>query len=123
MTTKKTKKVVSNSPSETSHIGQSTKINGNIITEGNMRFDGELVGDIFCESKVVLGPKSKLKGNLKAFSADIAGLVEGLVETSEELILRKTAVLHADIVAGSMVIESGALFNGSTKMNKNGREK
>jgi cytoskeletal protein CcmA (bactofilin family) len=42
--------------------------------------------------------------------------VKGRIEVSELLVLKATAVIHGDIVAGKLVVESGAVFNGTCKM-------
>jgi cytoskeletal protein CcmA (bactofilin family) len=51
-----------------------------------------------------------------AQNADIEGGVKGKIEISEMLVLKATAVVHGDITAGKLVVEPGAVFNGSCKM-------
>lgn len=103
---------------EMNHIAAGTKIIGDIITKGNFRLDGELEGNLLSESRVVLGITSFLNGTLKAQSAEVSGKIKGVVEVSEELVLRKTASLEGEVVTGSLNIDSGAEFNGTTKMGK-----
>ncbi len=98
------------------HIAQGTKVIGDIISKGNFRLDGELEGNLVSESRVVLGESSVLSGSLKSQNAEVAGKVKGIVEVTDELVLRSTADLQADITTGSLNIESGAMFNGVTKM-------
>ena len=53
--------------------------------------------------------------------AEVEGHVTGKVEVSDVLILKPTAVIDGDIITNKMVVESGAVFNGSCKMsNSNG---
>lgn len=101
---------------EMNHIAAGTKIIGDVITKGNFRLDGELEGNLISESRVVLGVTSFLNGTLKAQSAEISGKIKGVVEVAEELVLRKTTVVNGEIVTGSLCIDSGAEFNGTTKM-------
>jgi len=49
-------------------------------------------------------------------NADIEGEVKGKLEVAELLVLKATAVINGDIVTGKLVVEPGAIFNGSCKM-------
>ena len=125
---------VSASSNEMNHIGQGTRIIGDIISKGNLRLDGELDGSLVSETRVVLGSESKLSGTLKAQNAEISGFVKGKIEVEELLVLKPTAVIEGDIKTGKINIESGAVHNGTTSMgglvkginsnaNKKGQEK
>lgn len=107
---------VSNGSSDMNHIAFGTKVIGDIISSGNFRLDGELEGNLVSESRVVLGESCVLKGTVKAQNAEIAGRVSGTAEISDELVLKKTAQINAEITVGKIHIESGAQFNGDVKM-------
>lgn len=107
---------VSNGSSDMNHIAFGTKVIGEIISSGNFRLDGELEGNLISESRVVLGESCMLKGTLKAQNAEISGKVNGIAEISDELVLKKTALINAEITVGKIHIESGAQFNGDVKM-------
>jgi cytoskeletal protein CcmA (bactofilin family) len=57
-----------------------------------------------------------VEGNIIAQNADLEGEVRGKIDVSEMLVLKSTAVIHGDISTGKLVVEPGALFNGSCKM-------
>lgn len=97
-------------------IEKGTKIIGDIQTQGNLRLDGELEGNMVSKSKVVLGASCKVSGNVKAQNAEIEGHVSGVVEIAELLLLKPTAVIEGDIITGKLVVEPGAVFNGQCKM-------
>jgi cytoskeletal protein CcmA (bactofilin family) len=42
--------------------------------------------------------------------------VKGKLEIAEVLVLKATAVINGDITTGKLVVESGAVFNGTCKM-------
>jgi len=50
---------------------EGTKIIGDIISESNIRIDGEVEGNITTSAKVVIGENGSLKGNLTCQEADI----------------------------------------------------
>ena len=97
-------------------IGKGTTISGNIESFGNVRIEGKVDGDIKTKSKVSLGESAEVVGNLLAQNADISGEVKGTVEVQEILILRPSAVINGDIITGKMIVEGGAIFNGTCKM-------
>ena len=45
-------------------IGQSTEIQGNITTMGDMRIDGKLKGNISSSQKLVIGQSGMVEGNI-----------------------------------------------------------
>ena len=54
-------------------IAAGTKIVGKVSVESDFRLDGEVEGDIFGKSKVVIGEKGNLKGSLTCANAEIIG--------------------------------------------------
>ena len=97
-------------------IAKSATLDGNLETAGNLRVEGKLVGNICCKAKVAMGDSSVVEGNISTQNAEIAGKVKGQLEVADLLILKSTAVIDGDIVAGKIMIETGAVFNGTCKM-------
>lgn len=103
-------------------IGKGTTLNGSIETYGNLRIEGKVYGDITAKSKVVIGKSAHIEGNILAQNADIEGEVKGKVEISDILVLKPTAKIHGDILTNKLIVESGAQFNGQSKMGQKVRE-
>jgi cytoskeletal protein CcmA (bactofilin family) len=97
-------------------IGKGTFLEGNVEAYGNIRIEGKVVGNVKSKQKVALGHQSHVQGNILSQNADIEGEVKGKLEISELLVLKATAVINGDIVTGKMVVEPGAIFNGTCKM-------
>lgn len=121
-TTKEQKRVAEEISNSSNTIGKGTFLEGNIETYGNIRIEGKVRGDIKSKSKVALGHSSHVDGNIIAQNADIEGEVKGCIEISELLVLKSTAIINGDIATGKMVVEPGAVFNGSCKMGAPVRE-
>ena len=102
--------------SGTTNIGKGATLSGNVETFGNVRIDGKLMGDIHSKSKVATGNESLVEGSVYAQNAEIEGEIRGKLEIIELLVLKSTAVINGDIVAGKIVVEAGALFNGACRM-------
>ena len=103
-------------PDRLNRIVEGTKIIGDLISESNIRIDGEVIGNITTSSKVVIGENGFLKGNLNCQEADIEGKTEGKLEIEGLLILREQAKVYGDIHTVKLHIEEGAFFLGACKM-------
>ncbi|MBX2887304.1 MAG: polymer-forming cytoskeletal protein [Ferruginibacter sp.] len=100
----------------TSLISSGNEISGDIKTNDNIRIDGVLKGNLICTAKFVLGPNGAIEGNVKAFTADIQGKIDGMVVVEDLLYLRDKAYICGDISASKLMIEPSAHFNGHCKM-------
>jgi cytoskeletal protein CcmA (bactofilin family) len=115
-TSKEEKRVAEEISNSSNTIGKGTFLEGNVETYGNIRIEGKVTGNVKSKSKVALGPSSFVQGNVIAQNADLEGEVKGRIEVADMLVLKATAVIHGDILTGKLVVESGALFNGTCKM-------
>lgn len=115
-TTKEEKKAADEITNSSNVIGKGTVLEGNIETSGNIRIEGKIIGNLKSKAKVALGNSSLVDGNVSAQNADIEGTVKGKVEISDMLVLKATATVHGDISTGKLVVEPGAVFNGTCKM-------
>jgi cytoskeletal protein CcmA (bactofilin family) len=116
LTTKEQKRAADEISNSSNVIGKGTVLEGNVETFGNIRIEGRVVGNIKSKSKIALGNASRVEGNISAQNADIEGEVKGKIDISEMLVLKATAVINGDIITGKLVVEPGAVFNGSCKM-------
>ncbi len=98
-------------------ISKGTEISGDINSQGDMRIEGLVNGSLHCKARIVIGDSGEVKGNITANDAVISGTVIGNVMVNEFLFLKGTAKIFGDLVVGKIVVENGAEFNGSCKMN------
>ena len=97
-------------------IAQDTKIKGNIESDGDIRIDGILVGDLDCKGRVVVGPDSKINGTIRCSSAEIMGYVNGEIVVKDLLSLTGSASITGNLTMGKLSVEPGARFIGHCKM-------
>jgi cytoskeletal protein CcmA (bactofilin family) len=97
-------------------FGQGTTINGDVITDGDVRIDGKVTGNVTSRSKVVIGATAIIEGNIVCQNAYIDGRINGTIDVMELLILSKTAYVAGDIKIKKLVVEEGAKFNGKCSM-------
>jgi len=104
------------SSSAVNAIGQGSTIKGDIITEGDLRIDGSLIGTINTKGRLVLGETGIVEGEVVCQNALIAGTVKARIQVTELLSLKATANLQGDIITNKLSIEPGANFTGSCSM-------
>jgi len=104
-------------------IGQSTDIQGDIHTSGDMRIDGKLKGNVSSTQKLVVGSSGIVEGNITCKDCDISGKVIGNILVEELLTLQSTADVVGDINTCKLIIELDAQYFGNCKMGQNNSTK
>ncbi len=102
--------------SSTTIIASGTELTGDIRSSHDLRVDGQVNGDIYCQSKLVIGTSGRVEGNIHVEVADIAGSVLGNIYSKEALYLRKSSIVLGDIVANMLQMEAGGQLNGQCRM-------
>ena len=101
---------------ETTIISNGVKIEGKITSSGNIRVDGEILGDIISQSNVSVGENGQVNGQINANVITIGGKVSGTVKAKEKLVMDSKGNLKGDIFTKILVVEAGAKFDGKSKM-------
>ena len=96
-----------------------TEIVGTISTTTDFRIDGYVEGNINSKGKIVVGEKARIKGDIISKNADILGVVEGTITTSDLLTIKATGIVTGSIKTRKITIEVGAQFNGNCIMSEN----
>jgi len=97
-------------------IGVGTTIEGNISSSENIRFDGNLIGNLNTKGKVFVGQSGKITGEIRCKNCEVEGVVDGRVIVEELLSLRAVSKLYGEIKTGKLAIEPGATFTGKCDM-------
>lgn len=98
-------------------IGTGTMIEGNIISNGDIRIDGGLKGNLSTKGKVIVGDTGKVSGEVNCRNFEVEGSVDGKVFVSELLSLRAKSKILGDITTNKLAIEPGAVFTGKCDMS------
>ena len=97
-------------------VGKNTGIEGALTAEGTVRIDGKLKGDVTLSGNLVVGEEGSIKGNVKADSIMLSGIIEGNITVVSQLHLTPTSKLIGDIDAKNVIVDEGAIFHGNCKM-------
>ena len=100
-------------------IGKAVKVNGQIYSKEDLYVDGDVEGTIeLHDNKLTIGPNGKVHAAVKAREVVVLGTIQGNVEASDRLEIRKDGRLVGDIRTARIIIEDGAYFKGSIDIVK-----
>jgi len=99
-------------------IAEGLKILGHVTADGLVDVRGEIEGEIECTALIV-SQKAIVRGTILAERVQVDGRVEGPI-TSRDVILKSGAYVIGDISHDTLIIESGAHFDGSSKKRDSG---
>lgn len=99
-------------------INEGTLIKGDITANGDIRIDGELVGNINAQGRLVIGPQGKVDGEIDCNNIEVSGYIKGKITVSELLTMKASSQIYGDIIAGKLSVEPGSLFTGNCSMGE-----
>ena len=95
---------------------QGTFVEGKIKATNDIRIDGTIKGELFCDAKVIIGPSGVVNGTIKCQNAVIEGRFDGNLIVKELLNIRETAKVTGEVSYGKLIVQSGAVISGSYKV-------
>lgn len=100
-------------------IGANTSIVGTLKSDGNIRIDGTVEGDIEILGNLIIGETGRVIATLKAQNVHVSGAVKGEITAVEQLEISPTGKVWGDITTAALHIEPGGLFRGQSAMSTN----
>jgi cytoskeletal protein CcmA (bactofilin family) len=101
------------------HIGPAIVIDGELISEEDLRVDGYVKGQITLrESELTIGQSARIEADIRSVRVLVLGTVTGSIAATERIELGATASVTGNLSANRVVIVEGAFFSGSVDMDK-----
>jgi len=98
-------------------VGSGTVITGEASFKSMLRVDGRFSGRISSTGgALIVGSGGQVDANIEVAVATIHGVVTGDIIASDRIELGRAAKLTGNIQTPSLMIEQGAIFEGSCKM-------
>lgn len=98
-------------------VGGGTVVTGEANFKAMMRVDGHLSGRVSSSSgTLIVGANGKVDANIEVAVAVIHGTINGDIIATQRLELGRAAKVHGNIQTPSLIIEQGAIFEGTCKM-------
>ena len=98
-------------------VGGGTVVTGEANFKAMMRVDGHLSGRVSSSSgTLIVGANGKVDANIEVAVAVIHGTINGDIIATQRLELGRAAKVNGNIQTPSLIIEQGAVFEGTCKM-------
>lgn len=100
-------------------VGHGTTLTGETEFQAMLRVDGHLIGTVTSDSgTLIIGTNGQVDANVVVAAAMINGTVNGDIIASEKLQLGRTARVMGNIQSPRLIVEEGAILEGSCSMLK-----
>lgn len=93
-------------------LGHGSAITGNIKINGFVRIDGDIDGNLETDGNIIIGENARIRGNVKAKSVIVGGIVLGNIEASQSIKVLATSAVIGDIVSHKVQVEQNAIIHG-----------
>ena len=90
-------------------IASGTVITGDVKSDGTVKVEGEVLGNVHAGQQV-----------LQSREAVIGGIVEGAIHATERVEIQATAIVQGNVTTQRLVIAEGGRGNGGLEMIKKG---
>jgi cytoskeletal protein CcmA (bactofilin family) len=98
-------------------VGSGTSITGEATFKSMLRIDGRFSGRVSSPTgSLIVGAGGQVDANIEVAVCSIQGSVNGDVIATQRIELGRAAKLNGNIQTPSLMIEQGAVFEGSCKM-------
>src|SRR3989339_949703 len=98
-----------------SFIGINSNFKGDIKTQGTLRVDGTVEGNIETDW-LILGETSHLKGNAVSKGIIVGGRVDGNLTAREIIEIKTKGQVTGELATSKLSIAEGAMFDGRSSM-------
>ena len=99
-------------------IGTGTVVEGKIRSQGNVRVDGKLIGDVTANESLSIGVSGEIEGNVTAKNVTVGGKVRGTISASEKIVFEAKSVIKGDVRATRLIVDEGSIFDGKVSMTE-----
>jgi cytoskeletal protein CcmA (bactofilin family) len=105
---------------EVTIVGQGAKLDGNVVSAGSLRIDGQVKGQINAEGDVMLSPQSQVEADIHAQNVVVAGRFKGKIDVKGKAEIARGGRVDGDVTSKTLVVEEGAIFQGQSIMDQQG---
>ena len=99
-------------------IGGGTEFEGVLKCEGDIRIDGQFKGELQVTGTLTVGAEAIVEADIYAPHIAIAGNIHGNIFAEEKLEILSPARVLGKIEAPKILIDDGAVFEGSCRMSQ-----
>ena len=102
---------------EYTQIGRNVQVKGGIAGKTDLRIAGKVYGNVSIDGELILEKFALIEGDVKCGAAILAGSIKGDVDCKKKLVLQDNAKIIGNVKADQLIINEGAIFQGSCEMS------
>lgn len=102
---------------EVTIVGATAKLDGNVVSAGSLRIDGQVKGQINADGDVTLSAQSQVEADIRAQNVSVAGRFKGNIVVKGKAHLARGGRIDGDITSKTLVVEEGGQFHGQSIMD------
>lgn len=106
---------------EVTIVGTGARLEGNVVSAGNLRIDGQVKGQINADGDVTLSPQSQVEADIRAQNVSVAGKFKGNLIVKAKAHLARGGRIDGNITSKTLVVEEGGIFHGQSIMDAGGQ--
>lgn len=102
---------------EVTIVGTGARLEGNVVSAGSLRIDGQVKGQINADGDVTLSAQSQVEADIRAQNVSIAGRFTGNIVVKDKAHLARGGRIDGNITSKTLVVEEGGVFHGQSIMD------
>jgi len=102
---------------EVTIVGTGARLEGNVVSAGNLRIDGQVKGQINADGDVVLSAQSQVEADIRSQNVSVAGRFKGNILVKGKAHLARGGRIDGNITSKTLVVEEGGIFHGQSNMD------
>jgi cytoskeletal protein CcmA (bactofilin family) len=106
-----------NEGGEVTIVGAGARLEGNVVSAGSLRIDGQVKGQINADGDVSLSPQSQVEADIRAQNVSVAGRFKGNILVKGKAVLARGGRVDGNITSKTLVVEEGGIFHGQSIMD------
>ena len=101
------------------YLGEDTIFSGTLTFNGAVRIDGRMDGEVHTDDTLIIGEKGTLEADITAGTVICRGKIKGTIKAAKRIEIHASSEVVGSISAPSLLVETGALFDGTCDMTGN----
>lgn len=103
-------------------IASGTRISGEIESDGVVKIEGSVVGNVRAGKQLLIAQGGTVEGDIETAEAIVGGEIRGTIQATRRVEIQAGAVVHGDVIAPRLLVQDGGELNGYVKMARQGLE-
>ena len=93
-------------------VGSGSLISGNVTVSGLLRIDGDIDGNIQTMGRVIIGEEARIRGNIRAASVSVGGIVQGDIIAPDYVIVLSSGMVIGSILTKKLRVDDDVILHG-----------